>query len=58
VLFNHLNVLFIPTLRKDSFEIVEGLTENIFQALGVTKSRQTDAITLNEFLITYGNFIK
>jgi hypothetical protein len=45
------------TLRKDSSEIVEGLTENIFQALGVTKSCQTDAITLNEFLITYGNYI-
>jgi hypothetical protein len=43
------------TLRKESPEIVEGLTENIFQALGVTKCCQTDEITMNEFLITYGN---
>lgn len=39
-------------LRKETSEIVQGLSENIFKALGV-KSPEADLITMNEFLITY-----
>lgn len=39
-------------LRKETPQIVEGLSDNIFRALGVTYD-DSDYITLNEFLITY-----
>jgi len=45
--------LFIE-LRKESPEIVTGLSENIFKALGVSTTEiPSDLITLPEFLMTY-----
>jgi len=38
-------------LRKETNQLVEGLTENVFKALGVTGT--DERITLNEFLITF-----
>jgi Ca2+-binding EF-hand superfamily protein len=40
------------TLRKDSPELVEGLSENVFRALGVA-GNDSDLITLKEFLLIY-----
>jgi len=39
-------------LRKEAPNMVEGLTENIFHALGVTNT-DADFITMNEFLVTF-----
>jgi Ca2+-binding EF-hand superfamily protein len=40
------------TFRKDTPEVVQGLTENVFRALGVA-GNDSDMITLKEFFLVY-----
>jgi Ca2+-binding EF-hand superfamily protein len=40
------------TFRKDSKDLVEGLSENVFKALGVS-GNDSDLITLKEFFLVY-----